>query len=274
MMQCNEFRELLSAWLDGELSEEESAGLAEHLAVCHECSECLAEYRQISSAVSSLAVEPPENLASGIMYRVSLETKKGGGRRFGRFTAIAAVIALLLITAASFKGLIPGLEINTTSSALSESPEAQATAAPAGESEDAPVLRSGGEQSETTDDTDTASQSDTMFAITEGSADEGAEAKSALQGGGTMGSAASEYGASETDDVYATITIYGAVPSALEDTTPIENEDGSQQYTVSSQLIKLLYDSLQKDSADVSIVYGNESASTGIVVVYPEDSAP
>ncbi|MBR5113677.1 MAG: zf-HC2 domain-containing protein [Oscillospiraceae bacterium] len=93
------YRMLVSAVIDGEATDAERAELAEHIAECPECAALLEAYSAVGAELAD-EVEPPESLASGVMFRVKNEKKK---RRFafGRFTAIAAA-AIVIIFAGRF----------------------------------------------------------------------------------------------------------------------------------------------------------------------------
>lgn len=107
MNGCESYIEQISALLDGELPPEQEAGLRTHIEGCADCRRVYDAFQVISSALSEELVEPPETLARGVMYK--LERQKKGAKRFivGRFTAIAACLALILFSAAHF-GLLDG----------------------------------------------------------------------------------------------------------------------------------------------------------------------
>lgn len=73
MIRCDE-GEILSAYLDGELSPEEAASLEEHLSLCSECRHALAELRHMKEALMAIPpVEPPSELRGRIMSAVKPE---------------------------------------------------------------------------------------------------------------------------------------------------------------------------------------------------------
>lgn len=109
MNGCEKYIEMISAMVDGELTAEQEAELRTHIDQCGECAKVYDAFTSISEALANDLVAPPETLAKGIMYKINLN-KKGGARRFafGRYTAIAACLALVLFGASHF-GLFGGL---------------------------------------------------------------------------------------------------------------------------------------------------------------------
>ena len=75
---CEAVWPLLSALIDGELSEEERRTVEAHLAVCDECRARLCEYHAIGRAVGSLPpVEPPADLRRLFRQRLKLTDNAG-----------------------------------------------------------------------------------------------------------------------------------------------------------------------------------------------------
>lgn len=106
-MDCNEALALLSGRLDGENTPEEEERLTAHLETCPACRAAWEDYRSIDALTASMAVEPPEALARGVMEAVRRPPKK---RRFlfgGGTLAAAAVIALLAAVYAPSRETVP-----------------------------------------------------------------------------------------------------------------------------------------------------------------------
>lgn len=102
MSDCTRYIELISTMVDGELSAEQESELRAHLETCDECKRVYDAFLEISAALSDALVAPPEMLAKGIMFKINMQ-KKGTKRfAFGRFTAIAACLALILFGASRF----------------------------------------------------------------------------------------------------------------------------------------------------------------------------
>ncbi len=85
MKSCEEYREALSALLDGELPAEESAALRAHIAACPECRAVYEAYAALHDALR--APQPvPDTLARSVMRQV----KKPKTVRWQRYLAMAA----------------------------------------------------------------------------------------------------------------------------------------------------------------------------------------
>lgn len=96
---CAECRELISAYIDGELAGDERARMMGHLATCSTCRETLEVYRLIGTRIRSMPpAQPPEHLLDAIFA----ETIDAQPRRLFILTSrvgysVAAVAAVLLI---------------------------------------------------------------------------------------------------------------------------------------------------------------------------------
>lgn len=107
-MKCNEAQDLLSAWYDGELSEEMAAGVQRHVAGCARCEEEMRAYRSLSSLAAGLPdPEPPaaiwEQLEASLDARppalvepVSTDRRMSADRRrsLTRWLALAASVLI------------------------------------------------------------------------------------------------------------------------------------------------------------------------------------
>lgn len=107
MGSCEEYIELISAYIDGELSQDETERLFKHADNCGRCGSLLGAYRDISADIENSMAEPPPELTKGIMDAVRAEagrpdTKKHKKRFiFGSYTAAAAVVALAVLAYSS-----------------------------------------------------------------------------------------------------------------------------------------------------------------------------
>ncbi|MBP8640234.1 MAG: zf-HC2 domain-containing protein [Oscillospiraceae bacterium] len=116
MSDCEKYIEMISAMVDGELTAEQEAELRTHIDSCQECARIHDAFLGISDAFSESLVAPPETLAKGVMYKIKMQ-KKGGSRfSFGRYTAIAACLALAIF-GASYFGLLDGLNMGSSAPA-------------------------------------------------------------------------------------------------------------------------------------------------------------
>lgn len=115
MNDCKNNIELISALVDGELTAEQEAELRTHIDQCKECKRVYDAFAGLSDGFSDDLAEPPESLAKGIMFKINLQ-EKGGTKRhfvFGRFTAIAACLVLILFGASRF-GLLDSLNLGAS----------------------------------------------------------------------------------------------------------------------------------------------------------------
>lgn len=116
MSDCDKYIEMISAMVDGELTAEQEAELRTHIDQCGECARVYDAFLGISDALAEDLIAPPETLAKGVMYKIKMQ-KKGGNRfAFGRYTAIAACLALILFGASHF-GLLDGLNMGSNAPA-------------------------------------------------------------------------------------------------------------------------------------------------------------
>lgn len=125
---CGEFREMISAFVDGESSREDDARLRQHFATCEDCRATLDSYRSISTIVrNSPNVHPPIHLTESI-YAQTIDAEP---RRLFLMTSrlgysLAAVASVLLIFVVAgyliIGGYERGIEPTVASSAPAHSP--------------------------------------------------------------------------------------------------------------------------------------------------------
>lgn len=103
MKKCEEFAPLLSAYFDGELTEEESAAVRAHLSECEDCRARPDEYVQLTGEMLALGEEDvPAGFTEGVMAAVRAEKaakkpqakKRSAWRRWMPMAACAAIVAL------------------------------------------------------------------------------------------------------------------------------------------------------------------------------------
>ena len=106
MKKCEEFAPLLSAYFDGELTEEERAELRAHVMECEACQKLLGELTALHEAFGALGEEEvPAGFTEGVMAAVRAEkaaakpqAKKRSAWR--HMAPLAACAALVLLAAA------------------------------------------------------------------------------------------------------------------------------------------------------------------------------
>lgn len=102
MKYCEEYAALISAWLDGELNEEETGRLQAHLFTCPGCRAYLADLKAMGRAFPSLEeVEVPEDFTASVMARIRAQTppekKRASHTLWRRWGAWACCLALLVL---------------------------------------------------------------------------------------------------------------------------------------------------------------------------------
>lgn len=122
---CSDNRELISAFLDGEVSQDERARLRAHLATCADCRADLDSYRQIGTSIRALPpVQSPEHLTDAI-FGATIDAEP---RRLFLITSrlgysVAAVAAVVLIFIAAAYLLIGGYQRGITPSIKETAPQ-------------------------------------------------------------------------------------------------------------------------------------------------------
>lgn len=99
MLSCDDALELISAKLDGPLSEEEAARLEEHLSACPACRALADDLGTLHMELPGLAAQPPAGLKQGVMERIRAAkvTPFQGQRRQWRWRSLAFLAAVLAI---------------------------------------------------------------------------------------------------------------------------------------------------------------------------------
>ncbi|MBQ2896303.1 MAG: zf-HC2 domain-containing protein [Oscillospiraceae bacterium] len=94
-MGCEYYLELISAQLDGELTEEERAALTEHLSSCENCRRIASAFSAIRDGITEEA-EVPAGFAASVMARLPAKKKKVITlRRWGSLAAAAVLVVAL-----------------------------------------------------------------------------------------------------------------------------------------------------------------------------------
>ena len=98
MRTCEDYEELISARLDGALTDEERAALDAHLAGCPRCRRTAEELAQVDAALRSLGGAAPVDLTARVLDRIGAEkvVPLRRPRRALWGAACAAVLALVL----------------------------------------------------------------------------------------------------------------------------------------------------------------------------------
>lgn len=103
MILCEEIKVRVSAFIDGELSEQQQNELMEHLAACPACRAYLAEQTAIHESFAQMEAEAPAGFADSVMEKVRntrqdpVEKKVIAFPLWRRWGALAACLALVLV---------------------------------------------------------------------------------------------------------------------------------------------------------------------------------
>lgn len=101
MKSCQDYQELISRLLDGELTEAEQRDVERHIASCSDCAAMYEAFRALSQTIGEDPEEPPERLHEKIMADVRREAlrRRQAPKRVRSLLAIAACAALVLLAA-------------------------------------------------------------------------------------------------------------------------------------------------------------------------------
>ena len=94
-MPCSPYLELLSARLDGELTEAEHRTLTAHLDTCPQCRAIARDLEQLHTAVRAMEVPAPEGLAVGVVQQLR-QRRVARRRTLRQLTALAACLLLMV----------------------------------------------------------------------------------------------------------------------------------------------------------------------------------
>src|SRR5262245_12672745 len=81
-MRCNRARELVGAYVDGELGGDDRASMAAHIEACAVCRQLMCDIKRTSKAIAELGREPaPAALASRIRGSLASAAEEEIGKR-------------------------------------------------------------------------------------------------------------------------------------------------------------------------------------------------
>ncbi len=164
--ECEPYRDMISALLDGELSENEKIRLQNHLAHCDDCSALCVAFAAADGVVSAGMVPVPRSLHTDIMKQVKAHASAHRRQRVWRVARpVLAVAACAVIVAGIAMAVVPGFHLSGGSD-LAEQGKGTASAMSAamaepenGETEQSSLL----DQEDTAEDTDVET-SEVVFA--------------------------------------------------------------------------------------------------------------
>ena len=94
MSDCENYQEMISCLLDGELTEEESERLHRHLESCAECAAVYVAFTALQNTLAEDMAEPPKALASGVMSRIRKSAPKKPARIWRSVAAAACIVII------------------------------------------------------------------------------------------------------------------------------------------------------------------------------------
>ena len=111
-MSCDKIQDLLRAYIDQELTTEQTALVEEHLLNCHECRELLAMFQMIPEAFSeATAVAAPQSIRQNVMAKIKSEAHPKVVKRWN-WRRVAAAFVLFCLSFAT--GLLPLIDMYAT----------------------------------------------------------------------------------------------------------------------------------------------------------------
>ena len=139
MKCCEQYAAALSAFVDGELSENEKEEVLSHVEHCQNCREYLSELMIVHTMFEEMPeLDAPEGFSERVLERVHEEKRERSRHRRAWPRVLAACFALLVVTAAAWK-LAPAMVSSNDSAAdcnTSGNDTASAPAASGGTAED------------------------------------------------------------------------------------------------------------------------------------------
>ena len=128
MSQCERMQELISAMLDGELTEAESAEVKAHIASCADCAALCAAFSDVSAAIQADAASDdlPDTLHAGIMEKLhAVDAARKTQSTIVRLRPVLAAAACLVVLVGTV------LALNNTLGRGKSAEDAPMAAAPA-----------------------------------------------------------------------------------------------------------------------------------------------
>ena len=118
MKCCEQYAAALSAFVDGELSENEKEEVLSHVEHCRNCREYLSELMIVHTMFEEMPeLDAPEGFSERVLERVHEEKRARSRHRRAWPRVLAACFALLVVTAAAWKLAPATVSSNDTASA-------------------------------------------------------------------------------------------------------------------------------------------------------------
>ena len=286
MSDCSKYNTLISASVDGELGIDEKAQLEEHLRSCGQCRSYLEMMRRMSEAMHDSAEEPPEKLSEWIMADVKLHNTRRIFGAYGRYTALAAVLCLVILGAAALRPRLaagkndlkkaaedapPPMAVSSDLSGSGDEEEYSGSEENAAGGADAEYYYYAAGFAEPDAALDAAGDPDTAYrAETESDGFAESVEQSAVEdpGDAVAGFETSrgykKYAAIDYDEKFFEVAvIYGEAPDELADCEILMSEGGQTDYRVPKELMQ----SLAGEGAFSEIYFNDLLSDYGLVIV-------
>lgn len=274
MAECSKYLELISAYVDNELSGDKKKELEQHLEGCAACRSILSAYLGINEAAHEAMAEPPESLATGVMDRLrqlpaephaavsKLKHKSTLKPVIISFIAAAACLALVFVAAPQL--LRSGIRQDVAGSAASVNEAASEENALFSEKAQADSAGSDMAADNAGQSSLSGQSADAVPKLATSSKD--AESSSGLTAAQpTSSDTTSKIAGSEDTSKYcAVIWIDGQLPDILQNYQMTETDDGTFRIEVSAEEAKTLM-----AAGSYVFVNGSEDALTALVIYTP-----
>ncbi len=121
MPNCEKYQIMISQYIDGELSAEQEAELRTHVSSCPDCADVFRAFSGVSSVFDREIIEAPEELVSGVMFKIRMQNEKKKKRGGGVWKALTAAACIALVAfGAYYSGMFGGAgESDTPNDTLS-----------------------------------------------------------------------------------------------------------------------------------------------------------
>ena len=100
MENCENILDLLNAYIDGELDENEAMRVRAHIDGCEDCRKAYGELVRVNELITYSAAEAPETLLGGVLEKISKE-KRGKIINLRKISSIAAAAVVVLAVVSS-----------------------------------------------------------------------------------------------------------------------------------------------------------------------------
>lgn len=123
MINCERCEELMSARLDGELSQQDARLLEDHLAQCPDCQRLDRDLTSLHHRLKTLAVDPPEGFAAAVLSQLEVPAMQPKKKK-KPWAAIACAAAAVVLTVAVLSPQMEPFEGPPEDAAAAEGAEA------------------------------------------------------------------------------------------------------------------------------------------------------